>query len=236
MKKYIIMMCALCGSMFAHAEGDSFEGTVSTDIVSQYIWRGQDCGSMAIQPTLGIGWKGLSLTGWGSVGIVDPSDTKELDLTLAYETSGFNVGITDYWFSVGGNAAAKYFAYKAHSTNHIFEANVGYDFGFLSLQWYTNFLGNDYKANGKRAYSSYFEVAAPFRFVKLDWDAAVGISPYASAVYGNGKFACTNVSLKATKTFKIKDKLEIPLYAQLAANPNSGKLYFVAGVAFTPNL
>ncbi len=80
---------------------------------------------------LGIGYKGLSLTAWGSVGLSQPEDTKEFDLTLAYETGGFHIGVTDYWFN---SPNEKYFAYKAHETSHVFEANVGYDFGPACLE------------------------------------------------------------------------------------------------------
>ena len=90
---------------------DKVETTIAADFVSQYYWRGQDLGAISLQPTLGLGYKGLSLTAWGSVGISEPSDTKEFDLTLAYETGGFHVGVTDYWFN---NPNEKYFAYKAH--------------------------------------------------------------------------------------------------------------------------
>ena len=66
------------------AEEDKLELTVAADFVSQYYWRGQDLGDFSLQPTLGVAWKGLSLTAWGSVGISDFSDTKEFDLTAAY--------------------------------------------------------------------------------------------------------------------------------------------------------
>ena len=42
----------------------------------------------------------------------------------------------------------------SYSTAHVFEAQVGYDFGPLAVNWYTNFAGADgVKENGKRAYS-----------------------------------------------------------------------------------
>lgn len=63
---------------------DEIETTIATDVVNQYIWRGQDLGNVALQPTLGVAYKGLSLTAWGSVGLTDSNDTKEFDLTLAY--------------------------------------------------------------------------------------------------------------------------------------------------------
>ena len=152
--------------------GKCVEASIGVDLVNQYIWRGQDLGDVSLQPTLVFSWKGLSLSTRGSVGISDFSDDKELDFTLAYTIKGFNVGITDYWFSNGS-----YFQYKSGKTTHIWEANVGYDFGFLSLQWYTNFAGNDGTNDGKRAFSSYFELAAPFRLGGLDWSASLGIVP-----------------------------------------------------------
>ena len=141
MKKIVLGLMLLCGATTIEAQ--EVETTISGDIVSSYIWRGQDLGSAAIQPTLGIGYKGLSLSAWGSYGIADPADTKEFDLTLAYSVGGFNIGITDYWFNAGQDPEGRYFKYDAHGTNHVFEATVGYDFGLASLQWYTNIGGND---------------------------------------------------------------------------------------------
>lgn len=236
MRHIIIMLIAAIYSPTLPAQ-DKLEGNMALDIVSQYIWRGQDLGNVSIQPVLGISWKGLSLNAWGSVGLTSSQDTKELDLTLAYATHGFNIGVTDYWFNQGGDVRGHYFAYTAHHTNHIFEANIGYDFGFLSLQWYTNFAGNDYlDYNGKHAYSSYFEVSAPFRLVTCDWNTSVGVSPYASTLYGNNKFAVTNITLKATKTFDIKQKVSIPIYLGITVNPQSSKAYFWGGIAVQPNL
>lgn len=212
---------------------DKVETTIAADFVSQYYWRGQDLGAISLQPTLGLGYKGLSLTAWGSVGISEPSDTKEFDLTLAYETGGFHVGVTDYWFN---NPNEKYFAYKAHETSHVFEANVGYDFGPVALNWYTNFAGNDgYTKKGKRAYSSYFEATAPFKLGGCDWEAALGVVPYATSFYGDANgFAVTNVSVKATKDIKITKSFSIPLFAQVAANPSTEKAYLVVGFTLHP--
>ena len=65
MKKIVLMAMMIATGMSATAQ-DEVETTVSADIVSSYIWRGQDLGSAAVQPTLGVGCKGLSLTAWGS--------------------------------------------------------------------------------------------------------------------------------------------------------------------------
>ena len=216
---------------------DEIETTISGDIVSSYIWRGQDLGDVSLQPTLGVSYKGLSLTAWGSVGLTDPMDTKEFDLTLAYSTGGFNIGITDYWFDAGLDPDARYFKYDAHGTNHVFEANIGYDFGIASVQWYTNFAGNDgINKNGKRAYSSYAEVVVPFKLAAIDWTATAGAVPFATSFYNDwtSGFAVTNVALKATKDIKVTDSFSVPVFAQVSANPCTQKAYLVLGFTLQP--
>ena len=231
MKKIVLMALMFATGMSATAQ-DEVETTVAADVVSTYVWRGMECGSAAIQPTLGISYKGLSLSAWGSYGLVDTNDAKEFDLTLAYSTGGFNIGITDYWFNT---PEERYFLYDANKTSHIFEANIGYDFGPAAIQWFTNFAGNDgYNKDGKRAYSSYVELSAPFKLASVDWSAAVGAVPYATDFYGVDGFAVTNVSLKATKDIKVTDSFSIPVFAQVAANPSTEKAYLVFGFTLQP--
>ena len=59
------------------------ETTVAADVVSEYVWRGAKCGDAAIQPTLGVSVAGFDLSLWGSVGVANFLDTKELDITLS---------------------------------------------------------------------------------------------------------------------------------------------------------
>ena len=241
MKKIVLMAMMIATGYSAKAQDDGehrsskVETTVAADFVSSYIWRGLDCGNTAIQPTLGIGYKGLSLSAWGSYGLTNPDDVKEFDLTLAYTAGGFNIGITDYWFSAGLDPDARYFKYDAHVTNHLFEANIGYDFGFASLQWYTNFAGNDgVNKDGKRAYSSYVELDVPFKLATVDWNATAGAVPFATDFYGTTGFAVTNLSLKATKDIKVTDSFSIPVFGQVVGNPCSQKAYLVFGFTLQP--
>jgi hypothetical protein len=235
MKKIVLLAIGLVASATTYAQ-ETVETTISSDVVSSYIWRGQDLGSAAIQPTLGVGYKGLSLSAWGSYGIADPADTKEFDLTLAYTIGGLNIGITDYWFNAGGlDPDGRYFKYDAHGTNHVFEANVGYDFGFASVQWYTNFTGNDgINKDGKRAYSSYAEIAVPFKLATVDWTARAGAVPYCTTFYGTTGFAVTHLSLQATKDIKVTDAFSIPVFGQVIANPCTQKAYLVLGLTLRP--
>ena len=208
---------------------DKVEASVGADLVSGYIWRGQDLGGVSIQPSLGISYKGLSLGAWGSVGF-ESSDTKEFDLTLGYSTGGFSISVTDYWFNTQV-PTNKYFKYGAHSTAHVFEAQGGYDFGPLALSWNTYFAGDDYtKENGDRAYSTYVGISAPFKLGGLDWSAEVGLTPWEGA-YAN-KFNVTNLTLKAEKEIKFTNSFSLPTFAQVTFNPHTQGAYFVFGVSF----
>ena len=58
------MMClaAIAMTALTASAQDKVEGTISTDVVNQYIWRGQDLGDVSIQPTLGVAYKGFALS------------------------------------------------------------------------------------------------------------------------------------------------------------------------------
>ena len=236
MKKIVAMATMMIATGMSATAQDEVETMVSGDFVSQYIWRGQDLGSAAVQPTFGVAYKGLSLSAWGSYGLVNPADTKEFDLTLAYTAGGLNIGITDYWFNAGLDPDARYFKYDAHGTNHVFEANIGYDFGIASLQAYTNIAGNDgVNKDGKRAYSTYVELAAPFKLAAVNWSASLGVVPFATDSYGTSGMAVTNVSLKAAKDIKITDSFSIPVFGQVVGNPCSQNAYLVFGFTLQPS-
>lgn len=225
----------LLGATAVEAQEREWQTTVSADIVNQYIWRGQDLGNVSLQPTLGVSYQGFNLSVWGNVGLSEPNDTKEFDITLGYSVGGFNIGVTDYWFNAGLDPKNRYFKYDAHGTNHIFEANIGYDFGVASIQWYTNFAGNDgVNKDGKRAYSSYVEANVPFSLGGVDWNATVGAVPYATTSYGTSGFAITNLALKATKDISVTNSFTLPVFAGVIANPCSQKAYFVFGVTLQP--
>ena len=235
MKKILIITAILFTAAVTAKAQDTLETSIGTDLVSQYVWRGQDLGGVSVQPTLGLSYKGLSLSAWGSAGVSNPADTREFDLTLAYTIGGFNIGVTDYWFNAGLDPLNRYFAYAADCTNHVFEANVGYDFGFASLQWYTNFAGNDgLTPDEKRAYSSYVEVNVPFVLGGVDWTATAGAVPFATDFYGVEGFGVVNVALTASKDIRITDSFSIPVFAQVAANPYSRDAFFVFGITLQP--
>lgn len=216
---------------------DEVEASVGADLVSGYIWRGQDLGGVSVQPSLSVAYKGFSLGAWGSVGI-ESKGTKEIDLIVGYSTGCFSISVTDYWF----NGGPGYFHYGARNTTHTFEAQIGYDFGPLALNWYTNFAGTDgVNKDGDRAYSSYLSVTAPFKLAGLEWTAEIGATPWATDFYnvstdpacsGSSGFAVCDISLGASKEIKITDSFSVPAFAKVTMNPRTEGAYFVFGLNF----
>lgn len=212
---------------------DKVEASIGADLVSGYVWRGQDLGNVSIQPALSLAYKGFSIGAWGSVGI-DSDDTKEFDITVGYSNGGFSVSITDYWFDEN-NGSNKYFHYGARSTAHVFEAQIGYDFGVVALNWYTNFAGADgVNEDGDRAYSSYISAAVPFTLAGLDWTAEIGATPWATDFYNGwtSGFAVCDVSVSASKEVKITNSFSVPIFAKATWNPRTEDAFFVVGLSF----
>ena len=225
-KRIFMIVTMLLASNSGIRAQNQVECHLKADFVSNYIWRGQDLGHVSLQPELSVAWKGLSLAAWGSVGLSHSNDAREIDLTLSYETGDMSFGIVDYWNEGNDN---RYFFYK-YGTGHAFEGFISYNFGPVSASWQTYFAGNDYQDdNGKRAYSSYFGLSAPFRLATCNWEAEVGFVPWKSGTYEVNSFSVTNLSLRATKAIHITKSFDLPLFGQVIANPASQHFYFVFG-------
>lgn len=229
MRKIIAIVIVSMFCVIGYAQ-NNLEASAGVEVVSRYIWRGMSLGDASIQPTAGLSYKGISLSAWGSYDFLNTQSDKELDLTLSYSTGGFNIGITDYYLSHYGEENT-YFEYRPDRTSHVWEANIGYDFGPIAIQWFINFAGDDgVNKDDKRAYSSYAEVSAPFKLADCDWLATVGAVPYATDFYGVDGFAIANISIRCTKDFTLSKK-SFPVFVEGICNPNNKKGYLVVGTS-----
>lgn len=232
MKGKIIALFVLLFSLVGNAGAqEKVEPLYGGEIVSKYVWRGQDFGGVAVQPYAGLSYKGFSFTVWSSLGFTN-DDVAEVDLILEYTNGGFIASITDCWSSYYGSGD-KYFAYGANSTCHVFEALVGYDFGPVNVAWSTNFAGADgVTPKGNRAYASYCYVAVPFSLLTIDWEGGVGFTPWASDYYaGATGFAVCEISLSGAREFRISDSFSFSILAKGVYNPAINKFYFSAGIS-----
>ena len=212
LKKWVLLLMAAITLPAATMAQDKVEFGANVDFVSSYLWRGQKLGNESVQTNLSVAYKGFSLSAWSTLAF-DGNDGDEIDFTLAYETGNFSASITDYWYAEFGN-------------EHTLEAQLGYDFGFISVNWYTNVYGDD------KEYASYISLIAPFSLIGLDWEAEVGAAPWGTDYYGTDKFSVCDLSLGASKEINIGKSFSTTLFAKATYNPTIEKVYATIGISF----
>ena len=238
MKKVLLLLPAVSvmelTSGVIHAQPQT-EISIGGDLVSTYVWRGVHQSGFSLQPEIGLSVGGFTVGVWGST---DLDNFKEVDLSVGYSVRGFSVGVTDYWWGgqrLGDGRFAPYFKY---GDTHYFEGTLAYEFGEkfpLGISWSTMFAGADKKENGDRAWSSYVELAYPFSVGSVELTAAAGAAPWAAPAWlpgGYDGFQISNVSLKASRAIPVSEKYEIPLFVQLAVNPQLNYMNLVIGLSF----
>lgn len=190
----------------------------------------------------------LRLGAWSSLGSSDLMFRKdqgdgtgftrfmpELDIIGSFTACGLSVGFNHYYYCDGSNffnwkSVAEIAEQGGTSTTEVWAGyNFSHFFGDKAgayINWYTTVAGNDLiieetTGEARRAWSSYLEVGYDYTFesVGITLGAQVGMSPWASDLYGNSKFAVTNVSAKFDKEWEL-DKCSINLFLQGSINPD----------------
>lgn len=212
---------------------DKLQVNAGADIVSKYVWRGVDQASgPSIQPTLGLSYKGVTLSAWGSTSIAELSP-KEFDVSLSYSIYGLGVSLTDYWWSGEGRP----YGHMGKNGDHYYEAALSYNFGChfdgkvpLRLSVATMFAGADRNAEGRQNFATYinatYDIACPS---EITLTPSLGFSSR-SAAMAVDKFSCTDVSLKASKEIHITDTFSLPVFVQAIASPAQDRTYLVFGL------
>lgn len=218
-----------------NAQDSKLNVDISADLVSNYVWRGTRGAGASIQPSLSVNYGDLSVSAWGSTEIANNLSEayKEVDFTASYTKGALGIAVTDYWWD--GEHKYNYFGGKGHAS-HSLEGTLSYTLPEtfpLSVAWNTFFVGQyDKKTDGSgdRTYSTYIELAYPFRVGEVDMGIATGFTPWESAVYGTDGFKFTSVQLSAAKEIKINDKFSLPVFASVIANPYTEDINFVFGI------
>jgi hypothetical protein len=226
------------------------------DLASNYMWRGYDqsyTGNMfdpSFQPSLTLGYGKFYINLWGNASLL--SDYKEFDMFLGFEHENLLVTIYDVFCGVGSDFGSQsFFDKEAHNLTLTIDYTF---FERLRLHWATTFLhAADRLPNGKRAFSSYFEVGytQPFGDI-LDMEIIAGASPWTGPFWTAGPrvmqedgsyaldfdnqptgFNVTNLSLTLSRDFEIGD-VSIPLQLGYTYNPTTNRHYalITAGFAF----
>ncbi len=209
---------------------------VSTDLVSQYIWRGTVASlNPNIQPTIALVSGNFEAGLWGSTDFL--ASYKELDPYIAYTMNSFKIALTDYDWIFSNSS---YFYYKNSSTDHVFEISLnflGTEKLPLSLSINTMLYGADKKWDNntdsftdKQNYSTYLELAWMFKPCSV----FVGVTPF-NGYYGAGYgktdgFAVCNMGISSTRTIKITPDFNLPLKGTLCINPQAESIHMIIGI------
>ncbi len=190
----------------------------------------------------------LRIGAWGNIGASDWMFRKdlgdgtgftrfmpELDIIGSFSFYGATVGFNHYYYCDGTNffnwkSVADIKAEGGTSTTEVWAGyNFSHFFGDKAgayVNWYTTVAGNDLVTDATtgdtiRAWSSYLEVGYDYTFEKvgITLGAQIGMSPWQSDLYGNEKFAVTNISVKFNKEWEF-DNVTLDLFAQGSINPN----------------
>lgn len=196
---------------------------------------GFDANDGAIQFRAGV-WATVGASDWKFQKGLNSLDPDYNPNTYFVPEVDFIASISAYGASLGYNA----YYYCNDGSDHTSELWVGYNFGHFFgeyagayVNWYTTVGGGgDLKEETdpakilagqteRQAYSTYIELGYDYTFedLGLTIGAQVGLSPWESPIYGNDKFACTNVSLKIDKEWEF-DKCSLNLFASGSINPD----------------
>ncbi len=209
------------------------ELSAGADIVSKYMWRGLEINAVPnIQPSLSFSSSGFNVGFWGSYSF--SADTagvtyEEIDTYLGYtfttESGDFGLLLTDYYFPKAGFKLGNFDSDGMGA--HTLELAASYSGPVSVLVAY-----NIYNDPGNNVY---FE---------LGYDTSIGDTEFKFFVggttgskdnpvyYGSDNFAIINVGVTGSKTIKVTDSFELPVFTTFLFNPKVDSGYLVFGFSF----
>ncbi len=232
------------------------------DLVSRYIWRGQQLGSNvpAIQPNISFTYGGFEAGVWGSFTVAGGNLSQEVDLYLSQSVlqNMITLTVTDYFFPEEFGDYS-YFKYGKDVTGHVFEGMLSYN-GIekfpLTAMVAVNFYGADaariendaaspdFNEKTGIQYSTYVELGYPFKIKDIDISTFIGFNAtkprkadtntgyIGETGFYGDKIGVVNVGFTASKSIGITKKYALPVNISLVTNPQSQKIYFVFGISF----
>jgi len=225
--RFSIWSILFFGSNSLFAQSDTIPAistSIGVDVVSHYIWRGQDYGhTPSIQPGLSATWNNFTLGYWSAFRIAGSGD-HEADFYIEKTIGPVTFSIWDYW-SHSDSISNNYFDYTKNSTSHLFEAQVLLS-GGEKLPF--NLLGSYLFYGADPTKSLYFELQYLHTFGTIETQAFAGFQ--AKGEYYAPKPAFVNLGVNASKSIKITQKWSLPINLSFIVNPNTQKAYFVAGI------
>ena len=219
--RFFMILAGIIFSMPADSQNDvPSKFTAGADFYSSYVWRGTGYGTgPAVQPMMKFAAGVFSAGAWGSF---DFHGYQETDLWLSFSLpAGFSIGMTDYYYP-----AYDYFDYTDTTGSHAYEVNFGFSKWGLALSG--NYILNKAGNAGSMGGDKYFEAKYSFKSLYLFIGAGDGWHSL-DIETGKDRFTICNLGLGVAREIKITDKFSIPVNGQLILNPDTEKIFIVAG-------
>ena len=238
---------------------DGYWWGASFDIASNYLWRGYDQSyrggnrtmfDPALQGGVTFGYGKFYIDLWANHSLI--SKYNEFDIFLGFEHENLTITAYDVLWGVCGEMETMN---PFNAKNHSLTTTIDYTlFDCLRLHWATTFIhSSDKLANGKQAFSSYFEVAYTHSVGDMfDVELTAGAAPWTGAFWMYGPqikledgsyeldsdnkptgFNVTNLSVMLNKEFDVEG-ISVPAQFGYVYNPTS-KCHYVllkAGLSF----
>ena len=228
LKVLVVLVSVIMGNSQLFAQKDSTSSislSANVDIVSKYIWRGQDLGhKLSLQPGLSATWKDFTLGAWGAYRFKGDG-VDEMDIYLTKAIGPVSLSIWDYW-SYSKVFPSNYLDYSKETTSHLLEAQVlltGEDKLPLNLLVSYFFYGSD------PTNSIYLELQYVQPIKKSELLFFAGYQP--KGTYYAPKADFVNAGVTFTQPLHISDAFSLDLMLSLIANPNNKSFYFVVGLS-----
>lgn len=206
--------------------GNRVEISVNAELVSRYLWRGQNYGQApSFQPGAEITWRGFAFGTWGAFGIAGDG-YPELDFYISKSIGKFTFAVWDYWY-YDKDVNTSYFDYRSSSTSHMFEGQIMFSTGEktrLNLLASSLFYGSD------PSRSLYGEAEIERGFGKNELKLTAGYQ--FKGEYYAPKSAFVNIGCTYTRYLFDFNKYSTYISISLTANPALGKTYLTAAVGF----
>lgn len=223
----VVLFFTLIGSVSVFAQKDSTASislSANADLVSRYIWRGQDFGhTFSVQPGLSANWENFTLGAWGAYRF-DGEGVDEMDIYLSKTIGPVSLAIWDYW-SYSKTDPSNYLDYRKESTSHLLEAQILVSGG---KKFPINLLASYFFYGADPSKSIYLELqyVQPIRKAELLFFA--GFQP--KGTYYAPKASFVNFGLTFTRPL-ISGDCSLDLLLSLIANPDKKSVYFVVGLS-----
>lgn len=122
----VVLFFSIVSSTSVFAQKDSIASislSANADLVSRYIWRGQDLGhTFSIQPGLSVAWKDFTLGAWSAYRFKGEG-VDEMDIYLSKTIGPVTLSVWDYW-SYSKAYPSNYLDYNRETTSHLLEGQV----------------------------------------------------------------------------------------------------------------